>query len=72
MEEVLREMGVKVDMGKIKKIGGVKEKGKEVIIVKLKNEKQKREIMEKNSRLRGRKEKIFQDWIWKERRMRWR
>lgn len=27
--------------------------------------------MEKKSKLRGKKEKIMEDWTWKERKMRW-
>lgn len=51
---------------------GDKEKGREIVIVKLGDEEQKREAMEKKSKLRGRKEKILKDWTWKKRRMRWR
>lgn len=32
----------------------------------------KKEIWDKKKMLRGRKERIMEDWTWKERRMRWR
>jgi len=40
--------------------------------VRLKNEEQRMEILDKKKRLKGRKERIMEDWTWKERRMRWR
>lgn len=72
VEEVLRKIGVEIEMGEIKRIGGDREKGREMVMVKLGNEEQKREVMGKKNRLKGRKEKILEDWTWKERRMRWR
>lgn len=51
---------------------GDKQKGREIVIVKLGDKEQKREAMEKKSKLRGRKEKILKNWTWKKRRMRWR
>ncbi|XP_050452132.1 coiled-coil domain-containing protein 70-like [Cataglyphis hispanica] len=42
------------------------------MIVRLKNEDQRREIWNKKKLLKGRKERILEDWTWKERRMRWR
>lgn len=39
--------------------------------MRLGNEAQKRKIMERKFKLRGRKEKILEDWTWKERKMRW-
>lgn len=41
-------------------------------MVKLGNEEQKREVMQNKKKLKGRKEKIIEDWTWKERKMRWR
>lgn len=42
-----------------------------MIWVRLENEEQRREVMEKKKRLRGRKERIVEDLTWKERKMRW-
>lgn len=39
-------------------------------MVRLGNEAQKRKVMEKKSKLKGRKERILEDWTWKERKMR--
>lgn len=45
MEEVLRDIGVIVDIGKIRRIEGDKEKEQEMILAKLGSEEQKREVM---------------------------
>lgn len=42
-----------------------------VEMVRVRNEEQKREIMERKRKLKGRKEKIMEDWTWQERKMRW-
>lgn len=39
--------------------------------MKLENEEQRREVMLRKRNLRGRKERVLEDWTWKERRMRW-
>ncbi|EZA50333.1 hypothetical protein X777_11277 [Ooceraea biroi] len=72
VKEVLEKIGARGEIRKCKKIGEDKGKGKEMILVKLDNEEQKREIMSKKSNLRGREERVMDDWTWKERRMRWR
>lgn len=71
VEGLLRDIGVVVEIGEIKRIGGDKEKGREMIVVKLGSEEQKREVMRNKRKLKGRREKIMEDWTWKERRMRW-
>lgn len=72
IEEVFASIGVKVEIEGVKRIGGVLEGGREMILVRLKDEEQKKEIWDKKKMLRGRKERIMEDWTWKERRMRWR
>lgn len=57
-------------------MGGDKDKGREVVWVRLGNEVQKRKVMETKKKLRGKKERILEerileDWTWKERKMRW-
>lgn len=42
-----------------------------MIVVKLGNEGQKREVLEKKRSLRGRRERIMEDRTWKERKMKW-
>lgn len=41
------------------------------MLVKLEKEEQKREIMRRKGNLKGRKEKLYDDWTWEERRIRW-
>lgn len=67
VERVLGMVGAKVDIQEVKRLRGDGDKEGEIILVKLGNEKQKREVMERKSKLRGRKEKIMEDWTWKER-----
>lgn len=69
MERVLDFIGARVDVEEVKKIGRDGEKEGEMILVRLGNEEQK-EVMERNAKLRGRRERIMEDWTWRERRMR--
>lgn len=39
--------------------------------VKLGNEKQKKEVLEKKRNLKGRRERIIKDFTWNERKVRW-
>ncbi|EZA61670.1 hypothetical protein X777_10502 [Ooceraea biroi] len=72
VQNLINQIGAKVEILDFKRIGGVGEKGEESILVKLKNEEQKREIMKKKKELKGRKERVMEDWTWIERKMRWR
>lgn len=61
VEEILGVVGAKVMVEEIKKIGEVKQKGREMLLdVRLGNEEQKWEVMEKK-KLRGRRERISED-----------
>lgn len=71
IEGILRVMEAKVDIAGYKRIEGESGKGKEMIWVRLGSEEQRREISTKRGSLRGREEKIVEDWTWKERKMRW-
>lgn len=71
VERKLGIVGTKMGIQEIKRIGREGDKEGEMILVKLRNEKQKKEVIEKKKRLRGRKESVMEDWTWKERRMRW-
>ncbi|EZA56067.1 hypothetical protein X777_03894 [Ooceraea biroi] len=72
MEEM--ELGIREGKGKEEIAEGVKrgEKGEESVLVKLKNEDQKREMMKKKKELKGTKVRVMEDWTWMERKMRWR
>jgi len=65
----LKEIGVEMKVKEVWKIAGDKEKGKEIVGIKIEKEEKRREIKKKN--LRGRKERIHEDWKWKEKRMKW-
>jgi len=70
VKEVLERIGAKVKIEEVRMLG----KGEgpiETVWVRLEGEEQKRKVMDKKNRLKGRKERILEDWIWKERRMRW-
>lgn len=70
VEEILGVMGVKVEVEEIRKIGEDKGKRRKMLLVRLGNEEQKWEVMEKKKKLRGRMERISEDLSWKERRVR--
>lgn len=55
----------------MKRLGIEKEKGRENVVVKLGSEKNKMEVMKKKGSLRGREERVSDDWTLKEKRMRW-
>lgn len=61
VEEILGVVGAKVMVEEIKKIGEVKQKGREMLLVRLGNEEQKWEVMEKKKKLRGRRERILEN-----------
>lgn len=70
VEEILKDIGIKGRIEGVRKLRGNVEK-KTDIWVRLENEKQRRKVMEKKKKLRGRKERIMEDLTWKERKMRW-
>lgn len=64
-EEVIKKMGIEVDIKEIKRIEGDREKngvGKEMVLKKLEKKEQKRRIVECKKKLRERKEIILEDW----------
>lgn len=67
-------IGVKIDVKETWKIAEDREKGKEIVRIRIEEVEKKKEIWEKKSRLIGRKKRglvVLEDWIWKQRRMRW-
>ncbi|KAL6419708.1 hypothetical protein ACFW04_013672 [Cataglyphis niger] len=71
VEKLFDSIEIKAEIEEVRKIGGSVEEGREMMVVRLKNEDQKREVWNKKKLLKGRKERILEDWTWKERRMRW-
>lgn len=70
VELIMKAMGVEIEMKEVRRIGGEGER--EMVLVGTGGEEQKREVIRKRGNLRGRREKIWEDWTWRERRMRWR
>lgn len=58
-EKLLEDIDAKTKVIEVKK--GNTEKGKEMVILKLESEEQKREVMKKKKSLKGRKERITED-----------
>jgi len=69
MEKILKEIGVEVKVKEVWKITGVEGKEKESGGSKNRSGEEKRDLGKK-LKLRGRKERILEDWTWRERRMR--
>jgi len=69
VEEIFKILEVKADIEEVKRIGGEGER--EMAVVRMSSEEQKKEVMRKKWRLKGRKEIIMEDWTWGERKMRW-
>ena len=70
VKSLLNEIGVEAKLEEMSRVGGGE--GSDILLVKLENEEQKREIINKKKILRGRKERIGEDLTWRERRMKWR
>lgn len=71
VEKMMKDIGAKVKVEEIRRLKGNKEEGTQMIWVRLENAEQRRKVMERKKRLRGRKERIVEDLTWKERKMRW-
>ncbi|EFN63456.1 hypothetical protein EAG_10652 [Camponotus floridanus] len=54
------------------RIGGDKEKEREMVLVRLENEEQRWEVLGKKAQLKGRRGKDKEDLRWEKRRLRWR
>lgn len=70
IEKLLGDIGAEVKVEEVSRVGGGK--GKEIWLVRLEKEEQKREVMRKKKFLKGRNEKITEDLTWRERKMKWR
>ena len=67
---IMKEIGAEVEIKDIRKVGAVQE-GRGIVIITLGNVEQKRQVMEKKRKMRGREEWIDEDLTWTERRSRW-
>ncbi|KMQ89063.1 hypothetical protein RF55_11345 [Lasius niger] len=69
VEKVLEEIGVKVKIDEVRRVGGKYAKEGGMVVVKLGSREQKRDVIEKKKRLKGRKIRIEDDLTWKERKI---
>lgn len=72
VKEVMRKIGVEAKVEETRSIGGTKDKRGEMVLVKMKDEDEKSEVMSKKGKLKRRRERIEEDYTWRERRMKWR
>lgn len=72
VEEVMKAIGVETEAKEVWRIADEKEKGREMMEIRIEEGGKRKEIWEKKKKLGGRKERIVEDWTWKERKMRWR
>jgi chromosome segregation ATPase len=70
VETLVKEvMNLKVELKEVREIGKRLGKGRRMAIVKLGSMEEKRQVMQKKGMLKGREERIEDDWTWKERKM---
>lgn len=62
VEEIMEKIEVKAKIEEIKRVGFKTMKEKEMVMVKLTKEEQRREILRKKSNLKERKEVVCKDW----------
>lgn len=60
-EEIIKRTEAKVSIEEVKRIGGDREKDREIMLVRLGSEEQRREVLMKKSNLRDRRERIMED-----------
>ena len=72
MEDLWKELGIEAKVVEIKELGRRKEGERRMALVRLEDMKGKVEVMKKNVALRGRVERVDDDWTWRERAMQWR
>lgn len=63
----MRVIGVQVEVMEVKRVGGDKEEGRELVWVRLGSDEQRGQVMERKRRLMGKREVITEDLSWRER-----
>lgn len=71
VDKIWEELGVKAEVKEVKKIGGVREDSKSMVLVRLKSLEDKKKIMEGKWRLGRKRERIEDDMTWMEKRAMW-
>lgn len=72
VEQVLKEIGAVVRLQEVRKVKSAREEGGDVVVIKLGNEEERKEVLRKKRGLIGRRIWIEEDLSWEERRVRWR
>ncbi|XP_020293510.1 protein PXR1-like [Pseudomyrmex gracilis] len=68
---VLEKIRANGEVEEVRKLGSG-EGGTETVWVRMGKEDQRSDVMKKKYKLKGSRERIMEDWTWKERKMRWR
>ena len=72
VRELMGELKTEVEIRGVKIVGRREESKGEMVIVMLGSIEQKRRVLEKKMVLKGRRERIEEDWTWEERKRQWR
>lgn len=64
--KIIKIIGEEFKVEEVWRIAGDKEKGREMMEMRVEEKKKRRKIWGKKKTLRGRKERIMEDWIWEE------
>jgi len=71
VDELMKVIGVKMEIKEVWRVTAEKKKEREMVGIRIEDAEIRREILEKRRNLRGRRERIMEDWTWMERKMRW-
>lgn len=63
VEKVLEIIRARVEVREVKRIARDGDREGEMILVRLRSEEQRKEVMERKAKLRGRNERVIEDWI---------
>lgn len=71
IEKVIGKLEVDIKIEDVRKVGTAREGERGTVVVTLGSREQKRQVMKNKNKLRGREERIDENLIWEERRIRW-
>lgn len=64
--EIIKIIGGELKVEEVWRIAGDKEKGREMVEMRVEEKKKRKKIWGKKKTLRGKKKRIMEDWTWKE------
>lgn len=70
VEEAMKAIGVEIEAKEVWRIADEREKEREMVGIRIEKGRKRKEIWKKKKKLIGRKERIVENWTWKERKMR--